>query len=199
MEILLGKTSQWIDGELFRRKRAAYGQVWIDIGTGDGHFVLHAARSNPQALVIGLDACRENLSGASRQAPENALFVIANALSLPGELRGLAARLTVNFPWGSLLAGLLDGHTGLLDGLRSLACPPTVLEVRLNGEALSVAGLSLEEGGRQVQNTLQAAGLRVQNSTLLEKTALRACPSTWARRLAFGRFPHAVVVSGRWV
>jgi hypothetical protein len=33
-----------------------------------------------------------------RKAPDNALYVIANALALPKELGGMASKITINFP-----------------------------------------------------------------------------------------------------
>ena len=41
--------------------------------------------------VVGVDAYRENLRKASRRAPDNALYNVANALALPRELGGMAS------------------------------------------------------------------------------------------------------------
>jgi 16S rRNA (adenine(1408)-N(1))-methyltransferase len=114
VECIRGKTSAEIDAEGLAAGVARYGDVLVDVGTGDGRYVLHAARSCPTWFVIGVDACRENLRKASRNAPPNAMYVIANALALPRELGGMASRVTINFPWGTLLRGLLDGEPMLL-------------------------------------------------------------------------------------
>ena len=87
MEILRGKTASFIDTHALDDLLVRYDFAHLDIGTGDGRFVLHTAHANPRSLVIGLDACRENLRDASRRAPDNALFVIANARAMPPELR----------------------------------------------------------------------------------------------------------------
>ena len=79
-----------IDAATLAARIAGYRDILVDIGTGDGRYVRHIARECPASFAIGIDACRENLRGASRNAPGNALFVIANALSLPRELHGLA-------------------------------------------------------------------------------------------------------------
>ena len=139
-----------------------------------------------------MDACRENLRKASRKAPGNVLYVIANALALPGELGGMASKVTINFPWGSLLTGLLDGDPMLLEGLFAIARPGAVLEVRLNGEALREAGYTLESGGARVRQALHEGGFDVGDPVRLDARELRQCHTTWAKRLAYGRDPRAV-------
>jgi methylase of polypeptide subunit release factors len=173
----------------------------IDLGTGDGRFVLHAARQDPASFAIGVDASRENLRAASRTAPANALFAIANVV-MPGcelfsELRGRAARVTINFPWGSLRDALLTGDAILLDGLRTLMAPGAQIEVRLNASALAEAGWELHAGGEQVAEVLASAGLRVRSPQVLAAQHLRELPSSWSKRLAYGRSPEAVFIQGR--
>jgi 16S rRNA (adenine(1408)-N(1))-methyltransferase len=207
MEIICGKRTLHIGADTLTDRVAGASAVLVDIGTGDGRFVLHAARAGSSWFAIGVDACRENMRAASRTAPRNALFVVAEARTLPTELCGLATRIAINFPWGSLLSGLLDGDTGLIDGLASIAqpdpdaCPSPpargrnggiVLEIRLNGGALVEAGWSLEAGGERVRQVLAAYGFSVGRPALLDARALRACPTTWAKRLAFGRDPRGL-------
>jgi 16S rRNA (adenine(1408)-N(1))-methyltransferase len=207
MESICGKRTLHIDADTLANRVAGASAVLVDIGTGDGRFVLHAARAGSSWFAIGVDACRENLRPASRTAPRNVLFVIAEARTLPTELRGLATRIAINFPWGSLLGGLLDGDAGLLDGLASIVRPDwdarpgrerkgtmggATLEIRLNGGALAEAGWSLEVGGERVRQVLATHGFSVERPVLLDARALRACPTTWAKRLAVGRDPRAL-------
>jgi 16S rRNA (adenine(1408)-N(1))-methyltransferase len=198
METILGKQARSICAPELAQIALGYETVLLDLGTGDGRFVLHAARSHPRRLALGVDACRENLRASSRTAPGNALFVIANALALPPELERLAGELTINFPWGSLLDGLLYADGDLLAGLRRAARPGAELQVRLNASALAEAGWPLAAGGEQVRGVLAAAGLRVRKSLLLDAPALRAIPTTWARKMAAGRDPQAVVIRAQF-
>jgi 16S rRNA (adenine(1408)-N(1))-methyltransferase len=168
----------------------------IDVGTGDGRFVQHVAKTWPDTFALGLDACRENLRQVSRPTLPNALYLIANACSLPDELEGLAIHLTINFPWGSLLEGLLAGKEGLTAGLAALARPGALLNVRLNGGALAEAGWSLAEGAAQVRRMLFAAGFDMAEPGYMDAADLRGFPTTWARRLAFGRDPRAITLDG---
>jgi 16S rRNA (adenine(1408)-N(1))-methyltransferase len=197
MEMITGKSTSEINEVEFKHKIEQYAHVSIDIGTGDGQFVLHQARSEPGGFYIGIDACRENLVQSARRAPANALFIIANALCLPGELAQTAGRLTINFPWGSLLEGLLAPHADLLGGLACLAKHGAALEVRLNSGALAEAGCYLAEGSLRIHSSLELAGFRVSTPRHIDSLGLRACPTTWAKRLAFGRSPEAVLLSGR--
>jgi 16S rRNA (adenine(1408)-N(1))-methyltransferase len=193
VECIRGKTSAEIDVDGLAAGVAGYDEVLIDVGTGDGRYVLHVARTSPTWFALGVDACRDNLREASRKAPSNALYVIANALALPGELDGMASKLTINFPWGSLLEGLLDGEPMLLKGVLAICRPGAVLEVRLNAGALAEAGYTLESGGARVRQALHEGGFEVAGDLLgLDARELGQCRTTWAKRLAYGRDPRAV-------
>jgi 16S rRNA (adenine(1408)-N(1))-methyltransferase len=199
MESIQGKHALFITAAELYARLTGYQQVLIDLGTGDGRFVEHVARTRPDCFAIGLDACRENLREASRRALRNTLYGIANVLALPEELRELATEVTINFPWGSLLEGLLTGEAALLDGLAELARPGAHLTVRLNGGALAEAGWSLYDGAVQIQRRLNATGFTLDKPVELDAGALRQLPTTWAKRLAFGRDPRALTLSGkRW-
>ena len=79
----------------------------MDLGTGDGRFVL--ARGRPSSVVLGVDASADAMREASRRAARsvarggtpNARFVVAPLEQLVG-LEGVADLVTVHFPWGSL-------------------------------------------------------------------------------------------------
>ena len=192
MESIRGKQSAAIDRAALTALAVDYGQILIDIGTGDGLFARHVARTCPDWFVVGIDACRENLRETSRVAPPNAVFIIANALALPPDLAGLAATVTINFPWGSLLEGLLSGCPALLAGLRGVMLPGVGLEIKLNASAAAEAGWSLETAGARVREILMGHEFSVGPPIIMDANALRACPSSWARRLARGREPKAI-------
>jgi hypothetical protein len=181
---------------LLQRAQATFC-VLLDLGAGDGRFVAQMARAHPDSLAIGIDTCRENLIERSRRAPENALFLVTNVLALPEELTRIATRLTINFPWGSLLTGLLD-DPAFCARLARLARPGAMLEVVVNGGALAEAGWELEAGVARIRSNLRAAGFALQAPLVWGSAELHAYPTTWARRLAFGRDPRAVFLRGSW-
>lgn len=173
-----------------------YPHLLIDLGTGDGRFVDHVARTQTGTLAIGIDACREQLVARSRRSPANALYLIANALDLPTELDGMATHLTINFPWGSLLTGLVTGDTALYRRLAAMTRPGARLEIQLNAGAMAEAGSDLGIGSKSIRRLLRTAGFQVHPPSLIQVADLRACPSTWARRLAFGRDPRGLRLEG---
>jgi 16S rRNA (adenine(1408)-N(1))-methyltransferase len=198
MECMSGKRSLQVDATTLSGQIDGYAERLIDIGTGDGRFVLASAQARPRVFALGIDACRQNLRVASRCAPENALFVIANALALPGELDGVATQITINFPWGSLLKGLVAGEATLLRGLAALCRPGARMDVRLNGGALAAAGWTLDKGAAHIRRVLCSSGFALDAPVALGPGKLRQIPTTWAKRLAFGRDPRAMALHGVW-
>jgi hypothetical protein len=196
METIRGKSSHELDFDRFKQRLAGYNRIHLDLGTGDGRYVHHLAGKDPHGFFLGLDACRENLREHSLAKLPNMLFVIASAEDLPCELYGLISGITINFPWGSLLASLLAGDGKLLSGLESLSRSGASLEVLLNGGALAEAGSTLEAGAEKIGANLLRYGWRMDEPRWLDTADLRAFPSTWARRLAFGRDPRAMALSG---
>ncbi|GAB4572591.1 MAG: hypothetical protein Fur0017_24540 [Anaerolineales bacterium] len=196
METIRGKTSVAMDSTELHTRLANYNRISLDLGTGDGKFAFCHAETFPSRFVIAVDSCRENLHEYSRAKLPNLLYVIASAQSLPRELHGLISHVTINFPWGSLLQSLLDGDSRLMCGLESVLGTGARLEVRLNGGALSEQGWSLEEGVEQVRENLESAGWHLAKPMMMDAYMLRNFPSTWAKRLAFGRDPRAVQLIG---
>ncbi len=195
METIRGRTSLDLDLTDLRARLANYNRITLDLGTGDGKFAFHHAQAFPHHFVIGVDSCRENLRDSSRAKLPNLLYVIASAQALPQELHGLVSHVTINFPWGSLLESLLTGDPRLMSGLESVLGAAGRLEVRLNGGALTEQGWSLEDGAECIRENLESAGWRVGNPAMMDVHALRKFPSTWAKRLAFGRDPRATQLS----
>lgn len=198
METIRGRTSLELDVYgLKERLTAGYRRVLLDLGTGDGRYVRTLAGQHPDWFIIGVDACRENLHKYSQVKLQNMLFIIASAQELPQELSGLVSHITVNFPWGSLLEGLLTNDPRLMRGLEAISRPLTSVDVRLNSGALLEAGTTLESGTETIHGNLLQAGWQLETPVVMDANTLRCFPSTWAKRLAFGRDPRAVSMNGR--
>ena len=196
METIQGKTPVELNQTELQKRLTSYKHIHLDLGTGDGRFINYMAEQHPCSFFIGVDACRENLRANSRRRLPNALFVITSAQSLPKELNGLISHITINFPWGSLLESLLTGDTRMMNSLEYISSSIASVEVRLNGGALTEAGTALEAGADQIYNNMLRFGWELNKPLLMNANALRNFPSTWAKRLAFGRDPRAMTISG---
>jgi 16S rRNA (adenine(1408)-N(1))-methyltransferase len=196
MESIRGRQLLFLTAATLAERRQGYSHVLVDIGTGDGRFVQHIAGTRADTLAVGIDACREHLRQVSRKAPCNALYLIANACMLPRELDGLATHITINFPWGSLRDGLLAGDAAVMGGLAALARPGARIDVRVNSSALAPAGWTLAEGAVQIRQTLLDAGFAMREPVAMSMDDLRRLPTTWAKRLAFGRDSRAMTLNG---
>lgn len=112
----------------------------IDIGTGDGRFILDTAREHPEWLCIGMDAAAENMqknAGKASAKPKkgglsNAMFVRGAAENLPGPFAGKADMVTVNYPWGSLMRIVSEPDPDNLKKIRQLCKNGADLSIFLN-------------------------------------------------------------------
>jgi 16S rRNA (adenine(1408)-N(1))-methyltransferase len=175
------------------------------VGTGDGRAVLAAAARDRQTLAIGIDADAASMFESSRRAARaeskgglpNALFVIAAAEALPDALCGLARRVTVQFPWGSLLRGCLGADPRVAAGIGSLMRPGAALELLLApADRDHLAGLPTQIDGisSAAADAFAAVGIILDEAREATPAEIRACRSSWARRLAPGRIDRSVVL-----
>ena len=169
----------------------------IDIGTGDGRAVLATAAAEPASLAIGLDADAASMAESSRRAARsprrgglpNALFVVAAAEDLPTELAGLATRVTIRMPWGSLLRGCLGGDPIVAAGIAGLLAPGGSLELVLapaTRDGIDRLALTPDGVRAAVAQAFGPLGLRVVRCRPASTDELRATRSSWARRLLAG-------------
>lgn len=187
MQLIVGKRPQPTHVSSIAEWARAYRNLEIDLGTGDGAYVRHRAMRAPSTAVLGVDACAANAVENARRAPENAHFVILDALALPAELASLASRIIINFPWGSLLRSLLSGDERLLSNLAHCSA-----EIRVNAGALAEQGYDYETGIETIRQNLRSLSPTKLAVEHLDRAALRMIPTTWSKRLAFGRDPRAV-------
>jgi 16S rRNA (adenine(1408)-N(1))-methyltransferase len=168
--------------------------VVIDLGTGDGRGVLALAAREPASFVLGVDANAASLAESSRRAARpprkgglpNVLFVASAVEGLPRELDGAADLVTIQFPWGSLLRGVLG-----LDAAASaaIARPPkagglirALVSVTERDGIPEVPALDAF-GVTEVALRLAPCGLAVAAAREATALDLAASRSTWAKRL----------------
>ena len=162
----------------------------IDVGTGDGRAVLARAAAEPSALAIGIDASAAGMAESSRRAhrrgPHNARFFAEAADVLPGPLAGTGSLVTVSFPWGSVLQGVLGRRPAVLCGIAGLVAPGGALEILVSvTERDRIPGVATLDGDEQDRLTgaWVAAGLELLSLRPASSTEIAASRSSWARRL----------------
>jgi 16S rRNA (adenine(1408)-N(1))-methyltransferase len=159
--------------------------------------VLAAAAAEPDRLVVGVDASAAAMAEASRRAgrrPErgglpNALFVVAAAEALPPELDGLADLVTVHFPWGSLLRGLLAADPAVVGGLARVLRPGATLSMLMSSTARD-RGAGVGSIDRRAlaapADAYDRHGLAVTRVRPATPADVAASRSTWGKRLGAG-------------
>jgi 16S rRNA (adenine(1408)-N(1))-methyltransferase len=165
--------------------------VAVDLGTGDGRHVLAAATREPRTLFVGVDANAAAMADSSRRASRgrtalpNALFAVAAAERPPEVLHGLAGSLTVNFPWGSLLRGLLGEDGAVLAGVARLMAPGALGSVLLS--VVPRDGMPPVPARRELAPVYERNGLELVDLRPATPEELAASGSSWAKRLRAGR------------
>jgi 16S rRNA (adenine(1408)-N(1))-methyltransferase len=148
---------------------------------------------------VGVDASIDGLRQVSMRAARggltNLLYVRSGVEALPGELRGVADRVTAILPWGSLLAALACPVVPVLRGVRGVCQPEAVLTVvfgidperdRAEAHRLGLPELNDAFLSGDLAAGYAAAGFAIDRVRGLAATELTRWPSSWARRLAFG-------------
>lgn len=167
-----------------------------DLGTGDGRFVLATATAQPDTLVLGIDASAASMVEASRRASRpvrrgglpNALFTVAAAESLPHELSESSDAITVHFPWGSLLQGLLRADPVIVGGVARMAragATVTILLSLTDRDRAIGAPLGEEEVARLVAGC-DRHGLTPVQAQPATREDVAASRSSWGKRLRAG-------------
>ena len=158
--------------------------------------MLAAAAAEPDRLVVGVDASAAAMAEASRRAGRrpgrgglpNARFVVAVAEALPPELDGLADLVTVHFPWGSLLRGLLTADPAVLGGLVRVLRPSATLSMLVSSTARDAAGVGPidQHALAQLAGAYRRSGLAVTRVRPATPADVAASRSTWGKRLRAG-------------
>jgi 16S rRNA (adenine(1408)-N(1))-methyltransferase len=152
------------------------------------------ARTEPQTLAIALDPSIDRLRVAARSALRdkmgNVLFAVARIEDAPCELDGAADRITVSFPWGSLLRGIVRAEPSVLAPLARLAKPGACIEVLLSVETRDAAS-GLEPSDLAELPTRADAfarcGLVIERLGIATEDEIVASGSSWGKRLGGSR------------
>jgi hypothetical protein len=137
--------------------------------------------------VIAIDASPDALCDGSWRAHRwrlaNVAFLVTSLEQLPRALEGIAHEVTVHFPWGSLLVGLLEADPAIVGPLASALRP--------NGELRLLISAVERDGYDEVTpawlNALAprygALGLALTESRWATADDYARSRSSWAKRL----------------
>jgi 16S rRNA (adenine(1408)-N(1))-methyltransferase len=165
--------------------------VVADVGTGDGRAALARARAEPGSLVLGVDAATAAMAEASRRAarsgPANAIFLAAGAETLADTpLAGRMDLVTVTFPWGSLLRGVLGLDPCALAGVAALPARGGRVEILASVvPADRIEGIASLDASWEpaICRAWAAVGIDLVSMRLATTDEIAASRSSWARRL----------------
>lgn len=204
MTVLQGKKENILSADELCAIASRFSKVTVDLGTGDGRNVYRKAKTSPDTLFIGLDPVKDNMAEIASKLirkPEkgglsNVLLVLATAEAMPEELKSIADCVTVLFPWGSLLEGIIKPNVKMLEAICGIAksgaqfefittysdsCEATTIDRR------ELPELSLEYFNGEYRGTLSKSGFEIVQIELLGNDYVKGFDSKWAKRLAFGR------------
>ena len=202
--------------DMLREKAAAFENVCIDIGTGDGKRLYRTAKAHPKTLFIGIDPVRENMLETAQKAAkkpakgglDNLLLVIGAVESLPAELYDLADEITVYFPWGSLLEAVVKPVLSSLEQMRLTAkngAAFTFITAYQNSyeaaeiEKRQLPALSTAYFEGEYRAQLVSAGFQMTEIRELTADEVMQLGTQWAKRLVTGRARNYYQISGNVV
>lgn len=201
MELIRGKKLCQVSPVEFLEMRRPYKRIWLDIGTGDGLFVYRSAREHPDVLCIGVEPAWKNCSETAGKAQKkevkggapNALFVRGAIEGPPVELAGTAEKIFVNYPWGSLLSGLVEPAALVVANLRSLCAMGAEVLLSLNysvfldrtlRDSLGLAELDKERAELALRPVYRTAGLELSEILVFDGTP--DVTTSWGKHLVAG-------------
>ena len=196
---VIGKNIKELDANEFTANLSRFVHVMIDLGTGDGKFAYNYARNNPAAFVIGIDASAESMEETSYKASrkpakgglDNLVLLWASAEQLPAELTGLANEIYINFPWGSLLAGVVKAEPVVMENIAKVIHPLGKIHIFISYDAKYepqiMEQLDLPELSLTYFNNMRPRynkfGIGVDGVTQLTDEQKRQLTSSWPKKI----------------
>jgi 16S rRNA (adenine(1408)-N(1))-methyltransferase len=171
------------------------------VGAGDGGYVLYRARTEPGTFAMAIDASHHALASGAWRAKRadlaNAAFLVEGVERLPRELACLADEVVVHFPWGSLLRGLVDGSSSVVQPIAGLMKAGAELRVLLS--AVDRDGFAKVTPSVITSRcaTYSAHGIHLIGAEWASDAIVADSRSAWAKRLAVGRARQAVIARYR--
>jgi 16S rRNA (adenine(1408)-N(1))-methyltransferase len=178
--------------------------IIIDIGTGDGEFVYKIAKENPDRFIIGIEPHHQGLERISARVYKkpakgginNALFVLSKIEEMPAELDGIANQVFINFPWAGLLKALLLADAAAWEPIKRICKNGAFIDILFGYEKyteenefknLGLPAISVAYLKDKMAVKLADYGLRVLETKEIIREDIKNYPSSWAKKLGYGR------------
>lgn len=194
------KDKEIIEIDSIKSLLEGYGQVIVDLGTGNGKFAYEEAIKNQNIFYIGIDPIGENIikyykkkkKKLKRHNLKNLVFVISAIQDIDKDLFNLADDIYINFPWGSLLEGIVKGEEKLLENIYSLAKDGGNIYLTFTYSSIYEVGeierrgfplLSLEYIDTILRDEFMAMGINILDYGYLEEYKLKSFGTLWSKRI----------------
>ena len=212
MRVLSGRNQLKMTRAELIARIAEYDGADLDIGTGDGRFVLDRAEAHTGRFIVGLDPVAEAMGNAAnritrrRTRLENALFVVGSVEHMPEELNGLFENVFINLPWGSLMRGLTLADPQLLQSVAAVGRTGARYRIILNlrifsdpvpSEVQDLPEVTTEYVEARLVPPYAAAGLAITEVRNLTGDDLQDLKTTWTRRLSHQRPPPTIEITAQ--
>jgi 16S rRNA (adenine(1408)-N(1))-methyltransferase len=163
----------------------------MDVGAGDGRFVITRASEHPEELVLAVDtshaAMRETSWRAGRSARRggvpNAVFVASSLDQLPAELSDIASLVTVHFPWASLLQAAIGRDPAGTDRLAALVAPGGRLRLLVSASQRDAVKGATALDPESIVPAYRTRGFALEHCREASAADAAAARSSWGRRL----------------
>lgn len=200
LRILRNKKINEIDNEYLLELLSNYRELHIDLGTGNGKFVFDLALNNPDIMYIGIEPTASNLYEYSKKANKNKLtnliYIITSIENMGDELNGLADKVFVNFPWGSLLEVVVKDIPELLSKISLLGKSEaefnftfaySTIHEPVEIEKRNLPILTDEYLLKNLQEIYLKAGLIIEVCSNLKPQDINKFGTLWAKKLFLGK------------
>jgi len=204
MIILKGNKTIEIDRNTLSSYIDKYTNVVIDLGTGDGKYVLKNAQKDKDTLYIGIDPSEKQLKVSSRDIQRkkinNAILAVGSIESLPSELKNTADKMVINLPWGTLLESISKPIDENINKIIELMKVGAALEIifgyssfleKNETRRLGLNDMSLEYINNILIPRYKSLGLNINRCEEFNNNE-NSINTTWMKKLLYLRNKHNI-------
>lgn len=185
-------------------EKVKYKKVIADIGAGDAKQTIRLARKNPNNLYYAIEPNYTSYKDTERKASrkeskggvQNIRFINSSIEQIPDELSDTFDEIQINFPWGTLLEGVIIPLPNVLESIVKIAKPNckiiiiTTYDDKFEKEFRVSRGLpklSIDYIQNKLSLAYQEFGLLIKRCELITDNSKLAIDSPWGKKLISAR------------